>query len=66
VVAPTPIEPEKPAEPPTKADEVIDFSSINPETEWECFGTFDKNHHECQKCPFAAKCEAKKISKAKK
>jgi len=58
----------KPAEAPSasKTSKAIDFSSIDPEKEWECFGTIDKNHPECKECPFATKCEEKKNSKAKK
>jgi len=56
----------EPAKPAAKSSKAIDFSSIDPETEWECFGTIDKNHPECKECPFAVKCEEKKSSKAKK
>jgi hypothetical protein len=61
-------EPSKPAEPPPveKSNKAIDFSAIDPEREWECFGTIDKNHPECQECPFAKRCEDKKNSKVKK
>ena len=41
----------------------FDFSSIDPEKEWECFGTIVKDHPECKECPFAVKCEAKKNAK---
>lgn len=57
---------EQPKPAPAKSGKAIDFSAINPETEWECFGTIDKNHPECKECPFAARCEEKKNSKAKK
>ena len=52
----------KPAETPTstKSSKAIDFSAINPETEWECYGTIDKDNPECQECPFAKGCEEKK------
>jgi hypothetical protein len=58
---------EKPAENSKPAAKKLefDFSSIDPEKEWECFGTIDKNHSECQECPFAKRCEEKKVSKSK-
>jgi hypothetical protein len=65
----TPVKPILSAPLPSSADKPgksIDFSSIDPEKEWECFGTIDKNHPECQECPFAKRCEDKKNSKVKK
>lgn len=66
---------EKPAEKPVakatpttdkpKPKVEFDFSSIDPEKEWECFGTYDGSNSECQECPFAKKCEVKKASKQK-
>jgi hypothetical protein len=58
----------KPVEAPSasKTSKAIDFSSIDPEKEWECFGTIVKDHPECKECPFATKCEEKKNAKAKK
>ena len=43
----------------------FDFSTINPETEWECFGTYEAGNSECKECPFAKQCEVKKASKSK-
>jgi hypothetical protein len=63
--APKPAEVQQPVtqtEKPGKKVE-FDFSSIDPEKEWECFGTFDGKHTECQECPFAKKCEEKKNAK---
>jgi hypothetical protein len=56
----------EPAPSASKTSKAIDFSSIDPEKEWECFGTIVKDHPECKECPFAVKCEEKKNSKAKK
>ena len=46
-----------------KAKVEFDYSSIDPEKEWACFGTFDGTSSECTECPFKGKCEAKKTSK---
>lgn len=66
-VVPKPSEPVKAETPKPAANPAsgkkFDFSAIDPEKEWECFGTFDGKHSECQECPFAKQCEEKKNAK---
>ena len=50
----------KPAKPSVKSKQSIDFSSIDPEKEWECFGMITDGHPECVECPFAEPCRSKK------
>jgi ribosomal protein L40E len=66
--APEPVE-EKEAEPePTpepakeeaKGDEEdFDYSDINPETDWQCFGQIEPDHVECKGCPYRKPCAVK-------
>ncbi len=43
----------------SKPEEKFDFSEVNPETDWECFGQIEPEHPECKDCPFKVKCAAK-------
>ena len=57
------VEPPKPKEEKSTSSP-IDFSSIDPDTEWECFGImYIEGHPECKECPFAKRCKEKKNSK---
>ena len=38
-----------PVLPPSAAE--FDYSKIDPEKEWMCFGTMEPEHTECQECP---------------
>ena len=40
-------------------DVEIDFSEINPEEQWECFGSIEPDHVECKECPYRGKCAVK-------
>ena len=49
-----------PVEPPDeKVESKFDFSKIDPEKEWECFGTIEPDHSECLDCPAREKCADK-------
>jgi len=48
------------AEPPqAKASSDFDFSKVDFEKEWECFGTIEPDHPECKGCPAKEKCAEK-------
>jgi len=38
---------------------IVDFSKIDPERDWECFGSIEPDHTECKKCPAREKCAVK-------
>lgn len=40
-------------------EEAFDFSTIDPETDWECFGMIEPEHTECKACPYKVKCAEK-------
>ena len=40
-------------------DENFDFSEIDPEKEWECFGQIEPEHTECKSCAYRVKCAEK-------
>ncbi len=54
VAGPTPAEPPK-----DQPEQEFDFSQIDPEKEWGCFGTIDIDNDECDDCPFRQQCADK-------
>lgn len=42
-----------------EATENFDFSEIDPEKEWECFGQIEPEHLECKGCAYRIKCADK-------
>jgi len=43
-----------------KEEEQFDFSQIDPEQDWECFGVMiEPKHRECRDCPYITKCAKK-------
>lgn len=63
--------PEKTVKKPEKKEEVeeeeeaapeeenFDFSEIDPEKEWECFGQIEPDHVECKSCAYRERCADK-------
>lgn len=42
-----------------KPEEEFDFSSIDPENDWECFGQIEPDNFECKECAFRERCAEK-------
>jgi hypothetical protein len=52
-------EPHEEEEASPEPEEEFDFSAIDPEKEWECFGQIEPDHAECRGCPYREQCAEK-------